>query len=99
MVVAHTYGRLKGRWRCLLKRLDVDVGDTPKLVATCVLHNLCEDSLDDEWLEGVEHENLGTSTSSILTDNATDIRNAFSTVKVHVYTNTVIFNLYSADVE
>ena len=39
---------LKGRWRCLLKRLDVEVCDAPETVAPetvaacCVLHNVCE---------------------------------------------------------
>ena len=57
MVVEHCYGRLKGRWRCLLKRLDVDVGDVPEVVdACCVLHNICEhhgEEFSEEWL-GVE---------------------------------------------
>ena len=60
VVVEHCYGRLKGRWRCLLKRLDIDTCDVPKVVsACCVLHNICEthkEMFDEEWLEGVESE-------------------------------------------
>lgn len=61
VVVEHAYGRLKGRWRCLLKRLDVHVRDVPELVAACcVLHNMCEvhgDTFDDSWLEGTDNCN------------------------------------------
>ena len=54
----HSYGRLKGRWRCLLKRLDVSTDSVPGLVgaACCVLHNMCEihgDSFDQKWMEGI----------------------------------------------
>ena len=91
VVVEHSYGRLKGRWRCLLKRLDVDVGDAPELVAACcVLHNVCEfhgDAFDDEWLNGVECEDFrtcSTSTSSVQSsDSAVDIRNAFTSYFSH----------------
>ena len=39
VVVEDAYGRLKGRWRCLSKRIDADVSDLPQLVAACcVLH-------------------------------------------------------------
>ena len=37
VVVEHSYGRLKGRWR---KRLDVDVGDVSELrTSCCLLHS------------------------------------------------------------
>ena len=84
MIVEHAYGRLKGRWRCLLKRLDVDVGDAPELVAACcVLHNICEihgEAFDDEWMDGVERQDVewssaGTS-SSQPAESAINIRNA-----------------------
>ena len=86
VVVEHCYGRLKGRWRCLLKRLDVDVSDASEVVAACcVLHNICEihgDTFDDEWLNGTDEENLETtlsfgSSSNQPTQCAVDIRNAF----------------------
>ena len=42
VVVEHAYGRLKGRWRCLQKRLDISVYDVPKYVAACVMLHVCE---------------------------------------------------------
>lgn len=43
MVVENAFGRLKGRWRCLLKRLDFKLENVPNVVSACVvLHNMCE---------------------------------------------------------
>uniref|UniRef100_A0A9J8D6B2 DDE Tnp4 domain-containing protein n=1 Tax=Cyprinus carpio carpio TaxID=630221 RepID=A0A9J8D6B2_CYPCA len=43
MTVECAFGRLKGRWRCLAKRLDVDVSLVPTIIsACCTLHNVCE---------------------------------------------------------
>ena len=58
MVVENAFGRLKGRWRCLLKRNDNALKNVPNVVASCcVLHTLCEtwgESFDDAWLQEVE---------------------------------------------
>ncbi|GAA6231458.1 putative nuclease HARBI1 [Lates japonicus] len=52
-VVDTAFTRLKGRWRCLLKKSDIDVSMMPRIVAACcVLHNICElrgDSFLPEW--------------------------------------------------
>ena len=53
MVVENAFGRLKGRWRCLLKRMDFQIKNIPNVVATCViLHNIYEmygDHFQSEW--------------------------------------------------
>ena len=53
MVVENGFGRLKGRWRRLLKRNDMSLNNIPTIIAACcVLHNICEknrDRYDDSW--------------------------------------------------
>ena len=42
MFVERAFGMLKGRWRILLKMIDVHLKNVPELVNTClVLHNMC----------------------------------------------------------
>ena len=83
VVVEHCFGRLKGRWRCLQKRLDVQICDAPEVVAACcVLHNICEvhgDAFDEQWVEGGEPRNDPElhSQGVQVEENAINIRNSF----------------------
>ena len=57
IVIEIAFGRLKGRWRCLLKRLDCHVINVGNIVASCVvLHNLCEMIGDECLADWVEHQ-------------------------------------------
>ena len=53
MVAENAFGRLKGRWQCLLKRKNFMLENVPNIVATCViLHMICEmfgDHFQSEW--------------------------------------------------
>ena len=51
VVVEHAFGRLKGRWRCLLNKLSICIDDVPEVIgACCILHNLCQIiTLRCEW--------------------------------------------------
>ena len=51
-MVENAFGRLKGRWRCLLKRNDssIELAKTMN-VACCALHNLCEKHAEDYQTE------------------------------------------------
>ena len=55
IVVENAFGRLKARWRRLMKQNDMEIAHVPQVVvACCILHNLCEvhgDTFNDTWLE------------------------------------------------
>ena len=54
VVCENAFGRLKGRWKLLMKRNDGDIRSVPTIVtACCVLHNLCEmnkDACKEAWI-------------------------------------------------
>ena len=83
MVVKNAFGRLKGWWRCLLKRNDASITNIPTMVGACVtLHNICElqcEVFDDKWLHSDDQP--ATSRASISSHaanahQASTIRNA-----------------------
>ena len=57
MVVENAFGRLRGRWRFLLKRNDSNLNNVTNIVAgCCMLHNLCETRcqiFDEDLLQDV----------------------------------------------
>ncbi|XP_033913402.2 uncharacterized protein LOC117434839 isoform X1 [Acipenser ruthenus] len=61
-VAEGAFGRLKGRWRCLLKRNDCQLHILSSLLrACCILHNICEASEDRfflDWLESDKAEDF-----------------------------------------
>ena len=54
IVSENTFGRLKARWRRMIKQNDMDVATVPDVVvACCILHNIWEihgEEFDDAWL-------------------------------------------------
>ena len=82
MVVENAFGRLKGRWRCLLKRLDFALENVPNVVAACViLHNLCEmygDHFQPEWELDNTVVDTDTSHTTGISETASSVRNALS---------------------
>ena len=75
MVVENSFGRLKGRWRSLLKRNDTNVVFMPTYVtACCVLHNVCEvhrDGFNEEWLVDEQNINITDQSSGIVQSTST----------------------------
>ncbi|KAK9979860.1 hypothetical protein ABG768_013268 [Culter alburnus] len=69
VVVENAFGRLKGRWRCLLKRNDCSTHKVKSLViACCVLHNLCEmngDEFREEWVTSALNQPDGALSATV----------------------------------
>uniref|UniRef100_A0A3Q2NUJ9 DDE Tnp4 domain-containing protein n=1 Tax=Fundulus heteroclitus TaxID=8078 RepID=A0A3Q2NUJ9_FUNHE len=83
MVVENAFGRLKGRWRRLLKRIDNNTSNVPNVIAACcTLHNICEtqgEDFFDQWANEANHppsNNFVDGENDPDIDNAHDIRNA-----------------------
>ena len=81
MVVENAFGRLKGRWHCLLKHIDSDVVHVLNIVASCfVLHNMCEIYWDDCLEEWVLHKG-NHSTLDATSNNSTSCSTTASAIQ------------------
>ena len=83
----HAFGRLKGRWRCLLKRNDTTMQYIiHQTAACCVLHNLCEmqeEEFEEEWrieLDAESGQHYGEYEDD---DGAEAVRNVLKTFLEH----------------
>ena len=89
MVVENAFGRLKGRWRCLLKRLDINLKNVPAVVASCVvLHNLCEmfgDTFREEWDSVDTSQEISLSANSTGTVRSPRAAAIWDTIKDYIY--------------
>ena len=66
IVVENAFGRLKARWRRLMKRNDMSTEHIPTVItACCILHNICEihgEYFNDSWLaDNTEYEQPSSS--------------------------------------
>uniref|UniRef100_A0A1X7T4L1 DDE Tnp4 domain-containing protein n=1 Tax=Amphimedon queenslandica TaxID=400682 RepID=A0A1X7T4L1_AMPQE len=74
VVTENAFGRMKGRWRCLMKRNDMNIKNITTVIATCaILHNMCEmhgDPFDENWMpEGNDDVTSTRISSSDITDS------------------------------
>ncbi|XP_043244298.1 protein ALP1-like [Amphibalanus amphitrite] len=93
MTVECAFGRLKGRWRRLQKRMEVDLGAVPVIVtACCILHNFCELQLEryyDAWVPDTVIANrcYPQPTTRASTEEAQDARGMRDAIRRHLANN------------
>jgi len=85
IVVERAFGRLKGRWRCLMKRLDYQLDHVTNVIAACVvLHNICElkaDECQEECIDTLletDRLEVASNATSTASTAAGAIRDAFA---------------------
>lgn len=84
-VVENAFGRLKARFRILLKGLECNIVNVKKVIrCCCILHNICEelnDRCDTNWLDALHAEDRRPQplcTSSQVEPSGVAVRNALA---------------------
>lgn len=89
IVVENSFGRLKARWRRLMKRNDMNVDNVPCVVtACCILHNMCEvhgDTFNELWMEEVNNSAQSQPAVTVGDRNAHPNARAVRDALVHYY--------------
>lgn len=89
IVVENAYGRLKARWRRLLKRNDMHVDHIPTVVAAaCILHNLCEihgEHFNDTWLQEISDSNYSQPPTVAIRDGSSNQPKRVRDALVHYF--------------
>lgn len=79
MTVENAFGRLKARWRVLLRRPDVHVETMRKIIYACfLLHNFCElnkQNVLEKWILDSEREERNLSPANETQTNDNDNEN------------------------
>ena len=81
IVVENAFGRLKARWRRLIKQNDMEVQHVPNVVtACCILHNICEihgSQFVESWMDDSSSQTQPTpsATTAVTSSQSRDIRN------------------------
>ena len=88
MVVENAFRQLKGRWRFLLKTIDLHMSNVPHVVAACaVLHNIHEifgDHCLTDWIVG-DDSSMPLNSMAINPQNATQASFICNAVKDYLY--------------